>query len=69
MNTTPRCQHCEDVIGVYEPMIVLSDGRARDTSRAAEPGGAGPIGECYHHACYGKAHGEHIRAARPPPGT
>jgi hypothetical protein len=36
MNGTLRCQDCEDVIGVYEPMIVLIDGQARSTSRAAE---------------------------------
>ena len=58
MNRTLRCHHCEDVIGVYEPMIVLTDGQARNTSRAAEKDTAPPVGECYHHACYRQAHGE-----------
>jgi hypothetical protein len=69
MNAAPRCQRCKDVIGVYEPMIVLSEGRARDTSRAAEAGGASPVGECYHHACYAQAHGERIHIVRPPEAT
>jgi len=58
MINTLRCRHCEDVIGVYEPMIVLSDGQARNTSRAAEPDERGLGGECYHHACYTQAHGQ-----------
>jgi hypothetical protein len=30
MDKTLRCHQCEDVIGVYEPMIVLTDGQARE---------------------------------------
>jgi len=58
MINTLRCHHCEDVIGVYEPMIVLTDGQARNTSRAVEQDGRGLIGKCYHHACYAEAHGQ-----------
>jgi hypothetical protein len=58
MNRTVRCRHCEDVIGVYEPMIVLCDGRARDASRATEPNLGGDANEYYHRACYVRAHGE-----------
>ncbi len=61
MDRTMRCHHCGDVIGVYEPMIVLTDGRARGTSRAAEQDDAVPFGECYHHACYTQAHGQEPR--------
>ncbi|HVA19845.1 MAG TPA: hypothetical protein VMU55_06710 [Solirubrobacteraceae bacterium] len=43
---------------MYEPMIVLTDGLARGTSRAAEQETGDPIGECYHHACYREAHGQ-----------
>jgi hypothetical protein len=65
MSTTLRCEHCDDVIGVYEPMIVLEHGRTRDTSRAAEQvivsgltsESSGLTGECYHVACYEQAHG------------
>jgi hypothetical protein len=33
-----RCAHCDDVIGVYEPVVVVLDGgEVRETSRAAEP--------------------------------
>lgn len=59
MDRTLRCHHCEDVIGVYEPMIVLTDGQARNTSRAAVKDIEDLVGECYHHACYTQAHGEH----------
>lgn len=57
MKRTLRCRDCDDVIGVYEPMVVVTDGEARNTSRAAEehPGG---LDECYHHACYLQGHGE-----------
>ena len=50
MDKTFRCHHCADVIGVYEPMIVLTDGQARSTSRATEQGDREPVGECYHSA-------------------
>jgi hypothetical protein len=51
-----RCKHCEDVIGVYEPMIVLHNGRAHSTSRAAEQDTARALaGACYHAACYEQA--------------
>lgn len=53
MTMTLRCEHCKDVIGVYEPMIVLQDGRARTTSKGAEQDGAWAlVGECYHAVCY-----------------
>jgi len=51
MNDAPRCRRCRDVIGVYEPMILLVDGRARETSRAAEPN-VGTHGDGYHGSCY-----------------
>ncbi|HET7051205.1 MAG TPA: hypothetical protein VFI54_23265 [Solirubrobacteraceae bacterium] len=48
----PRCEACRDVIGVYEPLVQVFDGLARQTSLAAEPeiecSGAG----CYHLGCY-----------------
>lgn len=57
MNDTLRCHHCDDVIGVYEPMVVLDGGQARSTSRAAEQDYKPSVGECYHYACYTLAHG------------
>lgn len=48
----PRCGACRDVIGVYEPLVQVFDGLARQTSLAAEPeiecSGTG----CYHLGCY-----------------
>jgi hypothetical protein len=47
-----RCRHCGEVIGVYEPLIVLIDGAARQSSLAAEPESHLAPGEHYHAACY-----------------
>ena len=62
MDETLRCRHCGDVIGTYEPMIVLAEGEARRTSRAAERAAEratwAPMGECYHNHCYAQTHGE-----------
>ncbi len=52
MHTTLRCKRCDDVIGVYEPMIVLDEGHARATARAAELDGTKLDGELYHPACW-----------------
>ena len=52
MMTTVRCQHCEGTIRVSEPMIVLADGQAPRTSGAGGPDTGGPMGECFHPACY-----------------
>ncbi|MBA3809422.1 MAG: hypothetical protein H0X28_13680 [Solirubrobacterales bacterium] len=48
----PRCTHCEQTIGVYEPLVVLADGRPRETSRAAEPHAVHPGVRCYHRSCF-----------------
>jgi hypothetical protein len=58
MDEKLRCVSCGDVIGAYEPLIVLLDGRARSTSKAAEADGRGPLGESYHRACFEGEHGE-----------
>ena len=47
----PRCGACEDVIGVYEPLMHLGSGAARRSSRAAEPDVCSS-GVCYHLDCY-----------------
>lgn len=54
---TPRCRHCGDVIGAYEPMVLVTDGLAYRTSRAALGAGA-RVGHNYHSACYMQAGGE-----------
>ena len=56
MDEKLRCTRCGDVIGTYEPLVVLLDGRACDTSKAEMDDGD-PLGECYHRACYAQAHG------------
>jgi hypothetical protein len=47
-----RCNQCGEVIGVYEPLVRLLDGRAHASSRALEPASSDRGGEHYHRACY-----------------
>lgn len=47
-----RCGHCGDVIGVYEPLILVREGQARITSAAAEPHIYEEPGERFHSACH-----------------
>ena len=53
-----RCHRCRDVIGSYEPMVVIVEGKPRTTSRGGEPDPVALGGECYHEACYGQSRGE-----------
>ena len=55
MDEAVTCRHCGDVIGVYEPMIVVAEAQARTTSRLREPDAPG---DRYHHACYLEVHGD-----------
>ena len=47
----PCCQTCGDVVGVYEPIVLMEPTGRRETSIAAEPGlrDAGLV--CHHRAC------------------
>ncbi len=47
-----RCQHCSDVIGVYEPLVVLRDGVPVRTSRAAAAGQPLAASPCFHAECF-----------------
>lgn len=46
------CDHCAEVIGVYEPLVAVSRSEVRETSVAAEPTIESEPGERYHLACY-----------------
>jgi hypothetical protein len=46
-----KCAHCGEVIGVYEPLIVVEGFYERETSRAAEPELAHVEGQHYHRNC------------------
>ena len=48
----PVCAHCGDVIGVYEPMVVVGPQVLVETSLAAEPALADTAGQPYHAACF-----------------
>ena len=46
------CDHCAEVIGVYEPLILVRGDEIRETSRAAEPKLLAQPGDHYHRTCY-----------------
>ena len=46
-----RCHHCGDVIGIYEPLVLLSESDRRETSLAAEPDLAVGVSPVFHRAC------------------
>jgi hypothetical protein len=50
-----RCNHCGDVIGVYEPLVMLTHHEARETSLAAQPD-LPARGEYFHRACHPQRH-------------
>jgi len=53
-----RCTACDDVIGIYEPMVVVDAGIARSTSFAADHGRApSATAARYHESCYQAATG------------
>jgi hypothetical protein len=47
-----RCAGCDDVIGVYEPLVHVVGGVSRHTSLAAEPAVSFADGDGYHPACF-----------------
>jgi hypothetical protein len=52
MSEALRCRHCGEVIGVYEPLVMLVEGRIHETSRARDPGAAEGLGDHYHRGCH-----------------
>lgn len=52
MSERLRCVRCGEVIGSYEPLVLRLGGRARETSRAAEPDIVLEPGEHFHERCY-----------------
>lgn len=55
----PRCPHCKDVIGVYEPVVVEVANGVCETSLAADPWVYGSAHPCFHRSCF-----EELRAGR-----
>lgn len=46
-----RCQTCGDVIGVYEPIVLVEPPGRRETSLTAEPELRDSAPVCHHRAC------------------
>jgi hypothetical protein len=64
-----RCGYCNEIIGVYEPMIVLLPSGSRGTSRAAERDLTDVPETSFHKACFETARGLRKPAHRPAPVT
>ncbi len=52
-----RCAHCGDVIGVYEPLVTVMEGRPLTTSRLNHPELGADAPGCYHRDCFEHTHG------------
>jgi hypothetical protein len=52
MDQPMRCRRCGDVIGYYEPVVLITQERAHLTSAAAEPQIAKRHELLFHQACY-----------------
>jgi hypothetical protein len=52
MNEAMRCARCGEVIGVYEPLVALIDGRPLETSLLAELAPDPAAGTLFHRACF-----------------
>jgi hypothetical protein len=51
----PNCHHCGEVIGVYEPMVVVTRGVPLRTSRAALRDDARTADDpCFHSECFAR---------------
>jgi hypothetical protein len=46
-----RCQTCGDILGVYEPIVLVEPWGQRQTSLAAEPELRDSAPVCLHRAC------------------
>jgi len=49
-----RCVRCGDVIGHYEPLMLIAQNEEQLTSAAADPQIAERPGALFHRACYVK---------------
>jgi hypothetical protein len=48
----PRCRYCGDVIGVYEPLVIGTDGGSRESSLVADPELCATDAACFHRDCF-----------------
>jgi len=66
---TIRCLRCGDVIGVYEPMVLLLDDEARVTSGAAANRQIPAHARRFHAACFGLLDGSPEQTFHASPAT
>jgi hypothetical protein len=50
-----HCRHCDEVIGVYEPMVIETLHGPQHTSLAAEPELYVADEPCFHRSCFAEA--------------
>src|SRR5579875_3787550 len=51
------CRHCNDLIGVYEPMVLMTPELNYETSLASDPSLYQTEHRCYHRTCFDQAAG------------
>lgn len=59
-----RCAYCGEIVGVYEPMVVLLPSGSRATSRAAEVELTDVPEASFHEACFERARGAPAQESR-----
>jgi hypothetical protein len=64
VSAAPLCDHCKEVIGVYEPLVRVTDGQVHEGSRALEPTSSDGEGQHYHRACFERLDDERRSATR-----
>lgn len=64
-----RCARCGDVIGIYEPVVLVEAHGPRQTSCAAEPELTQSSRECFHRDCHGGPLSEHNGSVHGCSGT
>jgi hypothetical protein len=62
MSDPMKCCGCGDVIGHYEPLVLVAHGQARTTSAAAEPQVGEESGEHFHRACHARVEAQGVSA-------
>jgi hypothetical protein len=65
LHSVLRCDGCYDIIGTYEPLVVITSGRPHYTSYASEPELCVESESHFHRSCF-ETHSEAEPVREPP---